>query len=85
MGGVPFVPRTCAVRQAGETWGRQPPAFPLLGEQPGRTQDAAPRRWQGPRVRRRVEVEDREERVAPEEGRVVVVPARPLAQQHAQP
>ncbi len=34
---VTLVPRTCAVRQELEAWGRQQPALPLLVEKPGRT------------------------------------------------
>src|SRR5499427_2795218 len=41
---VTFVPRTCAVRQELEAWGRQQAALPLVLEKPGRTKDEAPRR-----------------------------------------
>ena len=34
---ITLVPRTCAVRQALETWGQQQEALPLLLEKPGRT------------------------------------------------
>ena len=47
IGLVTLVPRTCAVRQALEAWGRQQPALPLLVEKPGRTQheEATPLAW----------------------------------------
>jgi transposase len=79
-----LVPRTCAVRQALAAWGRQQPAFPLWLEKPGRTQAETPRRWQGQSVRRQVEVEDSDGRVAQEALRFVVVHASPLAQQQTQ-
>ena len=79
-----FVPRTCAIRQAREAWGQQPPALPLLVEKPGRTQDEAPRHWPGRSVLRPGEVEDSEGRLAQETLRFVVVHASQLAQQQAQ-
>lgn len=82
IGVVPLVPRPWAVRQALEAWGQQQPAWPVVAEQPGRTQREAPRRWQGHRVSRQVDVADREGRVAPEAWRLVVVPSSQLAQQH---
>jgi transposase len=81
---ITLVPRTCAIRQALEAWGRQQPAFPLLLEKPGRTQDAAPRRWHGQSVLRQVEVEYSDGRVAQEALRFVVVHSSQLAQQHTQ-
>src|SRR5499425_2104271 len=84
IGLVTLVPRTCAIRQELETWGRQQPALPLLVEKPGRTKDEEPRRWHGHSVLRRVEVEYSEGRVAQEEVRFVVVHSSQLAQQHAQ-
>jgi transposase len=57
LGLITLVPRTCAGRQDLDAWGQQPPGFPRFVEQPGRTQDEAPRRWHGHRVLRRVEVE----------------------------
>jgi len=78
---VTFVPRTCAVRQELAGWGRSQPAWPLLGEQPGRTKDEAPRHGQGHSVRRQVEVEASAGRGAQEALRFVVVPASPRAQQ----
>jgi transposase len=84
IGLVTLVPRTCAIRQDLEAWGRQHPALPLLVEKPGRTKDEEPRRWHGHSVLRRVEVEYREGRVAQEEVRFVVVHSSQLAQQHAQ-
>ena len=84
LGFVPVGPRTGAMRQALAAWGRQPPALPRLVEQPGRTNDAEPRRWHGHSVLRRVEGEARAGRGTQEEGRLVVVHARQLAQQHAQ-
>src|SRR5262244_3753328 len=84
IGLVTLVPRTCAIRQELETWGRQHPALPLLVEKPGRTKAEEPRRWHGPSVLRRVEVEDSAGRVTQEEGRFVVVHSSQLAQQHDQ-
>jgi transposase len=81
---ITLVPRTCAIRQALETWGRQQPALPLLLEKPGRTKDEAPRRWHGQSVRRQVEVEYRDGRVAQETLRFVVVHSSQLAQQQTQ-
>lgn len=79
-----LVPRTGAVRQELEAWGRQQSVLPLLVEKPGRTKDEAPRRWHGQSVIRRVEVEYRAGRIAPEELRFIVVHANQLAQQQAQ-
>ena len=84
IGLVTFVPRTCAIRQAREAWGQQPPALPLLVEKPGRTKDEAPRHWHGRSVLRPVEVEYSEGRLAQETLRFVVVHASQLAQQQAQ-
>ena len=84
IGLVTLVPRTCAIRQDLEAWGRQHPALPLLVVKPGRTKDEEPRRWHGHSVLRRVEVEYSEGRVAQEEVRFVVVHSSQLAQQHAQ-
>ena len=84
IGLVTLVPRTCAMRQELEAWGRQHPALPLLVEKPGRTKAEEPRRWHGHSVLRRVEVEYSEGRVVQEEGRFIVVHSSQLAQQHAQ-
>jgi transposase len=84
IGLVTLVPRTCAVRQELEAWGRQHLALPLLVEKPGRTKAEEPRRWHGHSVLRRVEVEYSEGRIAQEEVRFVVVHSSQLAQQHAQ-
>jgi len=81
---VTLVPRPWALRQALEAWGQQQRALPLVGEQPGRTKAAAPRRWHGHRVMRQGEVEESEQRVVQEEVRLVVVHASQLAQQQAQ-
>jgi transposase len=81
---ITLVPRTCAVRQALEAWGRQQPALPLLVEKPGRTKDEAPRYWHGQSVLRQVEVEYSDGRVAQEELRFVVVHSSQLAQQQTQ-
>jgi transposase len=81
---ITLVPRTCAIRQTLEAWGRQQPALPLLLEKPGRTQDEAPRRWHGQSVLRQVEVEYRDGRIAQETLRFVVVHSSPLAQQQTQ-
>ena len=79
-----LVPRTCAVRQELEAWGRQQPALPILVEKPGRTRNEQPRRWHGQSVLRQVEVEYSAGRVAQAERRFVVVHARQLAQQQTQ-
>jgi transposase len=81
---VPLVPRTCAVRQELEAWGRQQAALPLVVEKAGRTKAEAPRRWHGQSVIRQVEVEYSDGRVVSEALRFVVVHSRQLAQQHAQ-
>jgi transposase len=81
---VTLVPRTCAVRQELEAWGQQQSALPLLVEKPGRTKDEAPRRWHGQSVRRQVEVEYSDGRVAGAVLRFVVVHSSQLAQQQAQ-
>jgi transposase len=80
---VTLVPRTCAVRQELEAWGRQQPTLPLLVEKPGRTQDEAPRHWHGQSVLWHVEVEYSDGRVAQHELRFVVVHSSQLAQQQA--
>jgi transposase len=84
IGLVTLVPRTCAVRQELEAWGRQQPALPLLVEKPGRTKDEAPRRWHGQSVLRPVEVEYSNGQVAQEEVRLVVVHSSQLAHQQTQ-
>ena len=84
LGFVTFVPRTGAMRQALEAWGRQHPALPLLVEKPGWTKDEEPRCWHGYSVRHRVEVKSSEGRGGQEAVRFVVVPSRQLAPQHAQ-
>jgi transposase len=81
---VTLVPRTCSVRQELEVWGQQQPVLPLLVEKPGRTKAEAPRRWHGQSVRRQVEVEYSDGRVAQEELRFVVVHSSQLAQQQTQ-
>jgi transposase len=81
IGLVTLVPRTCAIRQELETWGRQQPALPLLVEKPGRTKAEAPRFWHGQSLRRHVEVEYSDGRVALEALRFVVVHSSQLAQQ----
>jgi transposase len=83
-GFVTLVPRPCAVRQDLEAWGHQQPALPLLVENPGRTQDEAPRYWHGQSVLRAVEVEWRDGHMTQEALRFVVVHASHLAQQQAQ-
>jgi len=81
---VTLVPRTCAIRQELEAWGRQQPALPLVVEKPGRTKDEAPRRWHGHSVMRQVEIEDSDGWVASEALRFVVVHSSQLAQQQVQ-
>jgi hypothetical protein len=80
---VTLVPRTCALRQELEAWGRQQPPLPLVVEKPGRTKDEAPRQWHGHSVLRQVEVEYGDGRVAQEEVRFVVVHSSQLAQQQS--
>ena len=58
VGWSTLVPRTCTVRQEGEAWGQQHGALPVLREKPGRTRQEPPRPWHGPRVVRRVPVDD---------------------------
>jgi hypothetical protein len=82
---VTLVPRPWAGRQELEAWGRQPAAWPLVLEQPGRTKDEAPRRWHGHSVLRPVEVEDSDGRLVWEALRFVVGHARQLAHQQIQP
>ena len=84
IGLVTLVPRTCAIRQELEAWGCQHPPLPLLAEKPGRTRDEAPRRWRGQSVRRQVEVEYSDGRVAQEAVRFIVVHSSQLAQQQTQ-
>ena len=84
IGLVTLGPRTCAVRQELEAWGRQQPALPLLVEKLGRTKDEAPRRWHGQSVMRQVEVEYSDGRVAVEALRFVVVHSSQLAHQQTQ-
>src|SRR6516162_1635240 len=81
---ITLVPRTCTVRQELEVWGQQQPGLPLLVEKPGRTKAEEPRRWHGQSVRRQVEVEYSDGRVAREELRFVVVHSSQLAQQQTQ-
>jgi transposase len=81
---VTLVPRTCAVRQELEAWGREQPALPLLVEKPGRTQAEASRRWHGQSVLRQVEVEYSDGHVAQEALRFLVVHSSQLAQQQTQ-
>jgi transposase len=84
IGLVTLVPRTCAVRQELEAWGRQQTTLPLLLEKPGRTAHDVPRRWRGRSVSRNVEVEYADKRVAREEVRFVVVHSTQLAHQQTQ-
>ncbi len=83
LGLITLVPRTCAVRQELEAWGQQQGQLPLLLEKPGRTRQDPPRRWHGPSVVRRVEVEYAEGRRSLEDLRFLVVHSSPLAQQVA--
>jgi transposase len=83
VGLITLVPRTCAVRQALETWGQQQGTLPLLLEKPGRTRQEAPRRWHGQSVLRSVEVEYADGRHTVEELRFLVVRSSQLAQQAA--
>src|SRR5499427_9455275 len=83
VGLIPWVPRTCAVRQEVETWGQQHGALPLLLEKPGRTRQEPPRRWHGHSVVRRVPVEYADGRLAVAEIRCLVVHSSQLAHQAA--
>jgi len=83
VGLITLVPRTCAVRQELEAWGRQQGALPLLLEKPGRTRQEEPRRWHGQSVVRSVEVEDAQGQVRWEALRFLVVHSSQLAQQAA--
>jgi transposase len=83
IGLVTRVPRTCAVRQELEAWGRQQPALPVLLEKPGRTQQENSRCWRGQSVLRCVAVEYADGRTGQEAIRFVVVHSSPLAQQEA--
>ena len=84
IGLVTLVPRTCAVRQELEAWGRRQPVLPLVLEKPGRTKDEAPRHWHGQSVMRQVEVEDSDGQITQEEVRFIVVPSSQLAHQQTQ-
>jgi transposase len=83
VGLITLVPRTCAVRQALETWGQQQEALPLLLEKPGRTRQEPPRRWHGQSVVRRVPVEYADGRLEGAEIRFLVVHSSQLAHQAA--
>ncbi len=83
MGLVTFVPRTCAIRQEVEAWGQHQSSLPLLLEKPARRRQERPRQWYGLSVRREVDVEYRDERVAVAPMRFVAVYSTQLAQQHA--
>src|SRR5215467_2162878 len=52
---ITLVPRTCAIRQVLEAWGRAQPALPLVLKKPGRTKDEPLRCWHGQSVMRQVE------------------------------
>lgn len=84
IGLVTLVPRTCAIRQELEAWGRQQGGLPLLVEKAGRYQKDSVRRWHGQSVHRWIEVEDREGRVTQEELRFLVVHSSQRAHQQAQ-
>ena len=84
IGLITLVPRTCAVRQELEAWGRQQAALPLVVEKPGRTKDEAPRRWHGQSVLRQVKVEYSDGRIVSEALRLVVVHSSQLAHQQTQ-
>jgi transposase len=56
-GWVTLVPRTGAMRQAVEAWGRQQSSLPFWVDTPGRTRQEPPRRWYGRSVSREVEGE----------------------------
>src|SRR5499426_1722617 len=83
VGLITLVPRTCAVRQEGEAWGRQHDGLPLLLEKPGRTRQEPPRCWHGQSVIRRVPVEYADGRLDVAEIRFLVVHSSQLAHQAA--
>jgi transposase len=83
MGLVTLVPRTCAMRQEVEEWGRQQSSLPLLVDKPGRTRQELPRRWYGRSVSRAVAVEDGDGRVAVAPVRFVAVYSTQLAEPQA--
>jgi transposase len=83
VGLVTLVPRTCAMRQEVEEWGRHQASLPLLIDKPGRTRQEPPRRWYGRSVTRAVEVAYRD-RVAEAPVRFVAVYSTQLAEQHGQ-
>jgi hypothetical protein len=80
---ITFVPRPCAVRQEGETWGQQHGALPLWLDKPGRTRQEPPRRWHGQSVVRRVPVEDADGRLDVTERRFLGVHSSQWAHQAA--
>jgi transposase len=84
VGLVPLVPRTCAIRQEVEEWGRHQSSLPLLLDKPGRTRQEPPRRWYGSSVMRSVEVEYRDGRVVLAPVRFVALYSTQLAEQHRQ-
>ena len=81
---VTLVPRTCAVRQELEAWGREPSALPLLVAKPGRCKAEAPRYWHGHSVMRQVEVEYSDGQIAAVDLRFVIVHSSQLAHQQTQ-
>jgi transposase len=83
IGLVTRVPRTYAIRQELEAWGRQQASLPVLLEKPGRTQPDAPRYWRGTSVRRCVDVEYTDGHIGHEALRFLVVHASSLAQQES--
>ena len=83
IGLVTRVPRTCAIRQELEAWGRQQGVLPVFLEKPGRTQPEASRCWRGTSVLRHVEVEYADGRIGQAELRFLVVHSSALAQQES--
>lgn len=81
IGLVTRVPRTCAIRQELEAWGRHQDVLPLLLEKPGRTQQEPPRRWRGHSVLRPIDVEDADGHIHQAEIRFLVGHSSSLAQQ----
>jgi transposase len=81
IGLVTRVPRTCAIRQELEAWGRQHASLPVLLEKPGHTAQEAPRRWRGQSVCRQIDVEYADGHLGQAELRFVVVHSSALAQQ----
>jgi hypothetical protein len=83
VGRITLAPRPWAVRPELAAWGQPPGPVPLRRAQPGRPRQAAPRRWHGGSVVRRVAVASAAGRLAWAARRVRVVHSSQFAQQTA--